>query len=187
MSVIEQVNVGGTLYDIVDGATVRIVCDNIQSTLVATKTYNAGEYFYYNGDLYKVTQTVASGGTFVVGVNCTQTTAGEELTQINTALARDEVTISVITAYASGNIVAYRNINTVTIEFNLLPAQTLPHGNAHPVGTIAENLGTHKGTLVDWDGNPYELRVNGTQLQVYPTKADLTTGYYLTGSFTFTE
>lgn len=41
----------------------------VQTTLTASKSYNVGEQFIYNGLLYKATAAIAQGGTIVIGGN----------------------------------------------------------------------------------------------------------------------
>ena len=73
---ITQINAGGTLYPVNDPN----VCDNFEDGNTASKTYNAGEFIVWKGALYKVTTTIASGGTFTDGVNLEPKTIDEALT-----------------------------------------------------------------------------------------------------------
>ena len=56
------------------------------STSPTTRSFSKGDYLVYEGTLYKVTANIANGGTLTVGTNITATSAGGELTSLNTAL-----------------------------------------------------------------------------------------------------
>ena len=56
----------------------------VETGLTASKPYNSGEYFIVSQKLYKATASIASGATFTVGTNCTETTVGAELVELNT-------------------------------------------------------------------------------------------------------
>lgn len=59
----------------------------IQLTLTANKTYNAGDQFVYEGLLYEVTATIASGTAIIIGSNVQLAdTVAEQLTAINSNL-----------------------------------------------------------------------------------------------------
>ena len=88
MSDIRTINVGGTEYYVVDESTLKIVCDNLETSTTASKTYNKGDYFYLNNKLYRVTSTIAQGGTITPNSNCVQTSVDEELTSINSDLPK---------------------------------------------------------------------------------------------------
>ena len=45
----------------------------------ASRAYTSGEYFYKDGKMYKALTSIASGATFTVGTNCSQTTLFAEL------------------------------------------------------------------------------------------------------------
>ena len=62
------------------------ITTNIEDGETASRTYNAGEYIVRNGVYYKVTQTIASGTAFNVGVNIEEKSVGEEITEINSNL-----------------------------------------------------------------------------------------------------
>lgn len=47
----------------------------VETGTTASRAYAIGEYFCWNGLLYRVTSAISSGGTFTPGTNCTQTTA----------------------------------------------------------------------------------------------------------------
>jgi len=56
----------------------------------ATANHSAGSYLVYDGVLYKVRSAIAAGETLVPGTNITATTAGAELTSLNTGLTRNK-------------------------------------------------------------------------------------------------
>ena len=47
----------------------------VESGSTASRAYAVGEYFCWNGLLYRVKTAISSGGTFTPGTNCVQTTA----------------------------------------------------------------------------------------------------------------
>ena len=60
---------------------------SVQTTSVATRAYAKGSYLVYNGNLYKVTTAIASGGTITPGTNCSRTNVGNELVSLTSGLA----------------------------------------------------------------------------------------------------
>lgn len=52
----------------------------VESGTTASRAYSVGEYFCWNGLLYRVTAAISSGAAFTVGTNCESTTVGAELT-----------------------------------------------------------------------------------------------------------
>lgn len=60
----------------------------VETTSTASKAYSVGEYLVYNNQLYRVTASIASGGTLTVGTNISATSAGGELTSIKDALSK---------------------------------------------------------------------------------------------------
>lgn len=47
----------------------------VESGSTASRAYAVGEYFCWNGLLYRATAAISVGGSFTPGTNCTQTTA----------------------------------------------------------------------------------------------------------------
>lgn len=58
-----------------------------EQSSTASKAYAVGDYVGYNGKLYRVTTAISSGGTISPGTNCTQTTAGDQITDIEGTIA----------------------------------------------------------------------------------------------------
>ena len=58
----------------------------IEGTTTASKAYAVGDYLVLTGQLYKVTQAIAQGGTITVGTNVVADTVGSELSTLNTHL-----------------------------------------------------------------------------------------------------
>ena len=48
----------------------------VETGTTASRAYAVGEYFCWNGLLYRVTAAISSGGTFTPGTNCEQVTEG---------------------------------------------------------------------------------------------------------------
>lgn len=59
----------------------------VESAMVATRGYSAGNYIIVQDTLYKATTQINSGTALVVGTNVSTTTVGNELTQLNNDLA----------------------------------------------------------------------------------------------------
>lgn len=51
----------------------------VESGSTASRAYAVGEYFCWNGLLYRVTAAISSGGAFTPGTNCEQSTVGDTL------------------------------------------------------------------------------------------------------------
>lgn len=60
----------------------------VESAMVATRGYSAGNYIIVQDTLYKATTQINSGTALVVGTNVSTTTVGNELTQINNDLTK---------------------------------------------------------------------------------------------------
>lgn len=83
MANISKIAVGGTEFDI---SGVGLIA-TIETTLTASKTYNVGDQFIYNGLLYIVTQTIASGTAITIGSNCQLApVVADQLSAINSNL-----------------------------------------------------------------------------------------------------
>ena len=59
----------------------------VESAMVTTRGYSAGDYIIVQDTLYKVTTQINSGTALVVGTNVSATTVGSELTQLNNDLS----------------------------------------------------------------------------------------------------
>lgn len=55
----------------------------IEETSTASKTYSAGDYLVYEGQLYQVTSQILQGNTLSVGTNIATTSVGDELSELN--------------------------------------------------------------------------------------------------------
>ena len=106
MANISKIAVGGTEYDI---AGVGLIA-TIETTLTASKTYNVGDQFIYNGLLYKVTQTIASGTAITIGSNCQLApVVADQLSEINSNLSSlittDDVTYTATSIASQGSVI----------------------------------------------------------------------------------
>lgn len=59
---------------------------NVEDTTTASQPYTTGEFVVVEGQLYKVTASIATGDTFSVGTNIATDTVGSEITKINNDL-----------------------------------------------------------------------------------------------------
>jgi hypothetical protein len=57
----------------------RLMFAPVESTSIASKAYNIGDYLVYNGLLYKVTVAIIQSGAINPGVNCVATTVSEQI------------------------------------------------------------------------------------------------------------
>ena len=55
----------------------------VEESTTASKAYAAKDYLILNGVFYRVTASIAQGGTITVGTNVVQTTISAELTALN--------------------------------------------------------------------------------------------------------
>lgn len=55
----------------------------VEESSTASAAHSAGSYLRFNGNLYKVTQAIAVGGTITPGTNVESTSVGEELKTIS--------------------------------------------------------------------------------------------------------
>lgn len=55
----------------------------VETGTTASRAYAVGEYFCWNGLLYRVTSPIPSGGTFTPGTNCEEATVGSILTALD--------------------------------------------------------------------------------------------------------
>lgn len=61
----------GKVLDARQGNKLAKMIAPVQANLTASKKYEIGEQFSYNGVLYKATALISSGGTITIGGNCT--------------------------------------------------------------------------------------------------------------------
>ena len=78
MAYIEQINVGGTSYDIVDSSNIA----TLEETNTASKAYSKGEYLIYDGKLFITTANIANGATLTAGTNISETSVGAEFVSL---------------------------------------------------------------------------------------------------------
>lgn len=71
------------VIDYVMGQIISAMGTDESGRTTASRAYSAKEYFYKDGKMYKCLTSIASGATFTVGTNCTQTTIFAELTALN--------------------------------------------------------------------------------------------------------
>lgn len=168
----------------------------VESAMVATRGYSAGNYIIVQDTLYKATTQINSGTALVVGTNVSTTTVGNELTQINNDLG-NKVNNSVINNTTEddikksdeiigsvkkiGSIKRYQfrwNIGTVanqTYTYILsYPNEDLPNRKIEGVGSIWNGLdGVPQGTAnvsINPDGTlGVSVNATGTNDNTYIT------------------
>ncbi len=114
---------GGNLQDIVGSVA------TIESS-PATATHAVGDYIVYNGQLYKVTSAISVGQTLTPGTNISATTAGAELTSLNTGL-RTFTSVSAVGDRATGVSGGYAYLNDHTVLVQIIGTMNLNTNNAY--------------------------------------------------------
>src|SRR5574344_1037206 len=66
-------------------ATLGVVA-TVESSTTASKAYAINDYLVYSGTLYKVTASIAEGGTLTVGTNISATTVASEISTLNSSI-----------------------------------------------------------------------------------------------------
>lgn len=99
----------------------------IENGTTASRAYAVGEYFCWNGLLYRVISAISSGATFTVGTNCEQTTVG------------DALAFTIYTGTAATNTVP-------GTSYTIINAVSLPSGKYLIIGS-ASNGTNVSGTL----------------------------------------
>ena len=61
---------------------ISLLGDDESGRTTASRAYSVNEFFYKDGQIFKVTASIASGAAFTVGTNCTQTTIFAVLTAL---------------------------------------------------------------------------------------------------------
>lgn len=84
--------------------SVSAMMATVESTTTASKAYSVGDYLVLNGKLYEVTTAIARGGTLTVGTNISETTAGSELTSLNSNLNQKVSSVNDIQPDTNGNV-----------------------------------------------------------------------------------
>ena len=106
----------------------------IESTLVASKAYAIGDQFVYEGLLYKATAAIASGGSIVIGTNCT----------LADCVTKQIQNMTVKTYTRSGQTTASGNFVTPFDLTNKIPLSVLVTTSGENVigliGTTPENM-----------------------------------------------
>lgn len=72
-----------------DIAATRNMIAGTETTTTASKSYAVGDYFIYNGKLYKATAAIAAEGTITPDTNCVEASIGEALANAQEALTFD--------------------------------------------------------------------------------------------------
>lgn len=112
-SALSGIQIGDTKYNM--GSQSNIA--RVESGTTATKAYAAGEYVVVGGQLYRVTASIASGGTFTPGTNVSATSVGNRLQSIETSV---------------NALGIYRFTKTITrVDENNKFVLTVPAGSSH--------------------------------------------------------
>lgn len=99
-------------------------------TSPAVAAHDAGEYIFYNGQMYKVIAAIAVGETLTVDTNITSTNVGSELTALNNGLMK-------YPDYSANGILY--NFSTSAITLNYTAPENC-YMNIHVINTVASSL-----------------------------------------------
>ncbi len=142
-------NFSSSSTNAIQTATVTNVISGVENGATASKSYNAGDFILKANKMYEVTDTVAQGDTWTVGVNLEETNIGLELKQINTSLSEIIQQISNLSAIKSiqrgtftQNATSYasKTINISTVDPNkcvLIPSAGGQYSPCMASGTIS--------------------------------------------------
>lgn len=99
----------------------------VETGTTASRAYAVGEYFCWNGLLYRVKTAISSGGTFTPGTNCTQVTEGGfNSLKAQTLVRRQTLATSITTGLnewdvAADEVSGYKPVGIVGVQFAALP------------------------------------------------------------------
>ena len=136
----------------------------VESAMVATRGYSAGNYIIVQDTLYKARTQINSGTPLVVGTNVSTTTVGNELTQINNDLAL-KANKSLLTANSKTAQLTYSSgkygftINGTFYEIGGGSMRVVKTGHGITNGTNPVTI-TLDETI---DVNKYYVNLSGTQ------------------------
>ena len=164
-------------------ATESIIA-GIEYTTTASQAYSAGDYLLYDWTLYKVTASIASGGSIITtggSANVSATTIGAEISSLNSHIANLET--------ADSNIKATMRSNGA---HNLLPQLSLAAIKADSKNNngswTGNNVYTYNGITFTYDESDYSVTINGTSTGDAPfylvkaQSADFWNGKVLSGN-----
>jgi len=101
--------------------SLRTSIADVEDGSVASKTYNAGDYILRNGQLHRVTQTIAGGTAITEGVNIESVTVGGEISEINSNLSHIGMVIHSTTLDTEAKVIAiYGGVHWARIEDRML-------------------------------------------------------------------
>lgn len=99
----------------------------VETGTTASRAYAVGEYFCWNGLLYRAKTAISSGGTFTPETNCEQVTVGGfNSLKAQTLVRRQSIATSITTGLNEWNVEAdavsgYKPIGIVGVQFAALP------------------------------------------------------------------
>ena len=159
MSNVNIIEKNGTDYYYEDTAARNMLGYEQDDTLVAKKAFVAGEFFWYNNKLYKVTADVAQGATFVVNTNCVETNIGTEVKKDNAPTSGSSNSVE-----SGGVYSAIQDVYEVMGENgakNIIPFNLTAIKSALQAGTWSGNAYTLTDTTFTFNDDG-SVRVQGT-------------------------
>lgn len=93
----------------------------VESAMVATRGYSAGNYIIVQNTLYKATTQINSGTALVVGTNVSTTTVGSELSQLNKDLSVKSKTVTVTTSSGTAALTDTEFVNAKCLLYVSMP------------------------------------------------------------------
>ena len=146
-------------YD--ENTTAKQLVDNmngsvapVETTSTASRPYTVGKRLTYRGQLYKVTQAIAQGGTLTPGTNIAVDSVDDELTAINTNLSAkspyfDWVEIATTTTALTVNVPMVIDAGTSSVVDGSTSPATRPTDRFYiPVVVNAQNTSAHHTSVV---------------------------------------
>lgn len=174
IATVEQ-NFSSTSTNPLMNKTLTNIIAGVENGSTASKTYYANDLILRNDSLYEVLTTVAIGSAWADGVNISETTLGDLVSQINADLIDIDGKIF-DTAVLVGNLngltldialpTGYTHDNTVIISASIENNYTCTYTSGGPISgacafhnlqiTTLDHI-TGSGTLATYNGKPYKI------------------------------
>ena len=155
-------------YD--ENTTAKQLVDNmngsvapVETTSTASRPYTVGKRLTYRGQLYKVTQAIAQGGTLTPGTNIAVDSVDDELTAINTNLSNIKVStnsqvVNIVTGAGGGIQLDYPSGTSFS-------GLVVTNGNS-PIVSAISKLSNNNGGTNELLGSWQAKSATATQLKL---------------------
>lgn len=147
---------------------------NIQTTLTANKRYIAGEFFVYNGNLYRVITTINSGAAITIGTNAKATNIGESIPALTEEACFASTNPTQLIASQSYDLTLdYPILSYIGFTLKLYSTPTAQSAHAASIGELRAVTASGHTASFYMDGNLYTL----TYAIDYATKKLIVTSF----------